>query len=729
MTLGKPSWNEDQLVPVLRNHRLEEVYWTYGYSPVFCESGEVGGTLVVCTETTSRVLTERRLHVLRKLAEMTAFADGAALFRLASEVFATADHDLPFALIYRCDKGAYALAESVGLDPESTDAADRALRERLSLLAVSATGVELSLAPLALPGGPWPERTDRVYFEPISRGAAGDGEPVLVFGLSPRLPFDEPYRDFLRQLGEQLSSARARTHAFRVRAAAEAERNDLLRLAPVAMALLSGPELVFELANPAFAAILGGRQLAGFPCFTAIPEVRGTSIETILRRAYTTGEPYVADEYKVPLDLQQNGALEDRYFRFSLAPVRDGDMVSGLIVVAVDITEQVSARRVLERASQERESLLRELESASSAKDEFLAMLGHELRNPLSPIVTALELVKLRAGGHTTREHDVIERQVNHLVRLVDDLLDVSRITRGKVELRKETVELSSVLEKAVEVVSTLFEQRHHRLDLRVPASGLTWTGDPVRLAQVVANLLTNAARYTDPGGTVELTARRDGSEIVITVEDDGTGISPELLPTIFDPFVQGKRRADRAQGGLGIGLALVKNLVELHGGTVMASSDGHHQGSLFTIRLPDLVTKLEEGPVSTPKLDTPRAFTGSRRVLVVDDNVDAAELLGDVLRSAGHEVAVVNDPLAALNAFDDFSPNVAVLDIGLPVMDGYELAERIREIPCAADCRLIALTGYGQRQDHEKSGEAGFYSHLVKPVDVYELVELVGRP
>ena len=300
----------------------------------------------------------------------------------------------------------------------------------------------------------------------------------------------------------------------------------------------------------------------------------------ILDRVYETGEPFSTEEYLVPDDVREDGTRGNRYFRFNVEPLRDAeDHVYGMMAVAIEISEQVRARQVLEKSQAENQKLLQELEAASRAKDEFLAMLGHELRNPLSPIATALQLMKLRNDSRTTREQQVIERQVNHLTRLVDDLLDVSKITRGKVELRKEKVEVADVIAKAVEMASDLFEQRHHDLFLDVAKERLWVDGDPVRLAQVVANLLTNAARYTERGGRITVSARREGDrasdEIVIRVKDNGAGISPDLLPRIFDLFIQGHRSSDRAQGGLGLGLALVKNLVALHGGSVVALSDG----------------------------------------------------------------------------------------------------------------------------------------------------------
>ncbi|HKE15599.1 MAG TPA: GAF domain-containing protein, partial [Kofleriaceae bacterium] len=367
--------------------------------------------------------------------------------------------------------------------------------------------------------------------------------------------------------------------------------------------------------------------------------------------------------------------------------------------------------------------LYQEAREADRRKDEFLAMLGHELRNPLAPISTGLKLMQLHGVGGE-RERQIIERQVQYLVRLVDDLLDVSRITRGRVELHGEPVELSVVLGKAIEMASPLFERRSHQLAIDVAREGLLVEVDQVRLAQVLANLLTNAAKYTDPNGIVVVTGRREGGEIAISVRDNGMGISADVLPGIFDLFVQGDRALDRSQGGLGIGLTLARNLVEAHGGTIAARSDGLGKGSEFTVRLPAC-----SGRAATEREDAaPRVDRGPSgvRILLVDDNTDAADVLAEVLRGAGHEVAVAYDGPQALGVARDFQPNAALLDIGLPVLDGYELAAKLREIMPGAPLQLIAVTGYGQDTDKRRSRAAGFDAHLVKPVDLRALLALL---
>ncbi|HTA20992.1 MAG TPA: PAS domain S-box protein [Polyangia bacterium] len=363
-------------------------------------------------------------------------------------------------------------------------------------------------------------------------------------------------------------------------------------------------------------------------------------------------------------------------------------------------------------------------ESASRSKDEFLAMLSHELRNPLAPIRTAVQLMKLRDSGQSVREREIIERQVAHLSGLVDDLLDVSRVARGQISLSRVPTAVSDVLARAVEMVSPLFEQRAHHLAISVAQPNLTVNADPLRLAQVLANLLSNAAKYTPPHGHVWLTAALEGDDVVVRVRDDGEGISPELLPRVFEMFVQGSRTAARSEGGLGLGLALVKSFVALHEGSVVATSDGLGKGSEFVVRIPAI--RDTAATATPPRSDLADGTARARRILVVDDNEDARELLAELLRSLGHEVAVAEDGPTALEQLRAFSAEVAILDLGLPVMDGFELARRVRDQQGAAAPRLIALTGYGLDRDLLQSRAAGFAVHLVKPVDAADLVAAI---
>jgi signal transduction histidine kinase/ActR/RegA family two-component response regulator len=360
-----------------------------------------------------------------------------------------------------------------------------------------------------------------------------------------------------------------------------------------------------------------------------------------------------------------------------------------------------------------------EREQASRAKDEFLAMLGHELRNPLTPIIMSLELMKRRSGGEEPpREHQIIERQARHLSRMVDDLLDVTRITRGRIELNREVVELQAVLHQAVEEAGALIESQRHQLTLSLPEEPVQVFGDATRLIQVFCNLLTNAAKYTSQGGRIDVTMQRAGDRVEISVRDNGVGISEQLQPRLFTIFEQGTATIDRAKGGLGIGLALVRSFVACHDGSVEVHSEGPGKGSEFIVRLP----VSENQPVTAAEIAPDRSEQDGRlRILLVDDNSDALETTREYLVQQEHRLMVTGDPLEALHIAQSFRPDLAILDIGLPVMDGYTLGRELR-VRLGDSLRLVALTGYGQARDHSASRLAGFDGHLVKPVRLVDL-------
>ena len=413
----------------------------------------------------------------------------------------------------------------------------------------------------------------------------------------------------------------------------------------------------------------------------------------------------------------------------SASPIYDAkgefDGVLGLI-------SDITARKLADRSVRDSEERLRvaleALRDADQRKDEFLALLGHELRNPLAPISNALQVLKLPGADAAIQERAraMMERQLEHMVRLVDDLLDVSRIMSGKVELRREPVELATVIARAIETAKPVVDGEGHELKLLLSPEPLRVDGDIVRLAQVVANLLNNAAKYTNKGGEIVLGAAREGEHAVIRVRDNGIGIKPELLPRIFDMFFQAERRTKDAQGGLGIGLSLIKGLVDLHGGSVEAHSAGTGTGSEFVVRLPLLAT--EETTPDEPQRDPNLAAEPlpAWRVLVVDDNIDAAESLGLILRLEGQEVSVKYDGSSALADAESDPPDMAFLDLGMPKMDGYELARRFRTNTKLRNVVLIALTGWGQPEDRQRTKDAGFDLHIVKPVEPAALHELL---
>ena len=377
------------------------------------------------------------------------------------------------------------------------------------------------------------------------------------------------------------------------------------------------------------------------------------------------------------------------------------------------IVRDITERKRLQEELQQR---LHDLADADRQKNEFLAMLSHELRNPLAPMRNALYLLKnaRQAEAAMAEVHGMMERQLQQLVRLVDDLLDVSRIIRGKIDLRRETVDLREAVHRAVETARPVIDAYGHAVNLSLPEEPVRVSGDLVRLAQAVSNLLTNAAKYSKAAAPIEVGLRKEGDDAVVAVRDQGVGIASELLARVFDLFVQGDHALARTQGGLGIGLTLVKRIAEMHEGSVAALSEGEGHGAEFRLRLPALAV-----PQQPADARSAAVVSGPvRRVLVVDDNVDAAESIGKILKLFGHEVRCAYDGHAALTAARQYQPEVIVLDIGLPGMDGFEVARRLRAMDGSMAPRIVAVTGYGQEEDRRRSREAGFDQHLTKPVD-----------
>jgi PAS domain S-box-containing protein len=487
----------------------------------------------------------------------------------------------------------------------------------------------------------------------------------------------------------------------------------LQKHAPIGIAFLDR-DYRFQRVNDELAAINGIPVAAhlGHTIAELLPGI-GRQVEPLCRQALN-GDP--------ALNVEISGAAsggDERHFIVSFYPVRTDLEVVGVGVAMAEITH----RRRAEAALREQATALADM---ARQKDEFLAMLSHELRNPLAPIRTALEL--LRRSGAIDRTsataHDVIDRQVTHLARLLDDLLDVARITSGRINLKMESVDVRRIVGDAIDSTANLITARRHRLETSLPAHPVTIQGDVTRLVQVLVNLLNNAAKYTNEGGTIRVAVTSEDRSAVLRVADTGMGIPARLLPKIFDLFTQDDRTLDRAQGGLGLGLTLVRRITELHGGSVEVYSEGRGRGSEFTIRLP-LHAAAET--MSARAADVPSRPARSLRCLVVEDNVDAAQMLELALTIEGHEVRLAFDGRDAIAAADAFRPDVIVMDIGLPRMNGYDAARAIRGLPGLEAVHIIAVTGYGQRADHEKSRIAGVDTHLVKPVELDALLRTVA--
>ena len=567
---------------------------------------------------------------------------------------------------------------------------------------------------------------------PVILLSARAGEEASIEGL--RAGADDylvkPFsaRELVSRVRARLELARAHAEARNARA----RLHEQLMQAPVAVALLSGPEHVFEFANPRYLEMVGRQEaIVGRPFLHAFPELSDGPVFQMLKDVYASGQPFTADEYLVPLVRRGSGRPEAAWFQLTCQPVRDGRGSSvGIMVVALEVTGQVLARTQVERLAAAEHAARGRAEEADKRKDEFLAMLAHELRNPLAALSTALEMMGHVRGDEAreVRLRDTCNRQVFNLVRLVDDLLDVSRITRGKVELRKAEVDLSSIVQNAIGTSRGHIDGRGHELTVTFAPGHFRLEADATRLEQVVSNLLTNAARYTEPGGSISVRLKREEAGgvpwAVLSVSDTGRGLAPDMLDTVFDMFVQVSPSIDRSSGGLGIGLTLVKRLVGMHGGSVSAHSAGLGQGSEFVVRLP--LAAQAPRAVQAPRVVQAASRPSKRRVVVVEDREDVREMLKELLEDLGHEVEEAADGLAGAAKVLEVCPDVALVDVGLPGIDGYELARRVRAAQQGRSLYLVALTGYGGSEVRTKALEAGFDLHLVKPLDVGDLPRIL---
>jgi len=535
---------------------------------------------------------------------------------------------------------------------------------------------------------------EEARLEGLGKGA----DDYLVKPFSPR--------ELLVRVGALVRSAELHRRANQARAQFET----LLNEAPLGVYLVDQDfriAAVNPVAAPAFGAIPGliGRNFDEV-IHILWPKAYADEIVRIFRHTLETGEPHVESEHiEQRLD---RGVTEYYEWRVSRIPLPGNRR--GVVCYFRDISKAVTTREALREAD--------------SRKDEFLATLAHELRNPLAPLRSSLDVLSLAAAQDAAQglALEIMERQLSHLVRLVDDLMELSRITRGNFELRKEPVRLDAALRGAIEACEPLIRAGGHRLNLSLPPGPIVLDADPVRLAQVFGNLLNNAAKYSEHGGTIGVAASAEGEEAVVSVTDTGDGIAPESLPLLFKMFFRGSQSAHRNQSGLGIGLPLVRRLVEMHGGRVEAESEGPGRGSRFTVRLP-LDPALQPAPAAA-RLE--RTALAPLTILVVDDNQDAAESMRLLLRQVGADVRVAHDGPQALAAFDACRPRMVLLDIGMPGMDGYEVARRMRASPYSPNASLVALTGWGQDEDRKRVREAGFDHHLVKPADLGTLQSLI---
>jgi len=580
--------------------------------------------------------------------------------------------------------------------------------------------------------------------------AQGYSLGAVDYILSPVMPevlrskvkvFVELYQAQLRikQMADE-RVARAQAEAARTAAEENTRRADFMALASrelgASLDLEEGMRRLLDLAVPRFAPaatvlvddeaqgrwiVLSSSQDLRYHPYEQLPRELAASLQGVLSegRVLPTGAPLRVGERRL-------GAL---LLEANMADASTLDELANRAAMAFDNARLYGS---LQRESARSRAAEESLQEEARRKDEFLAMLSHELRNPLAPIRTAVEVIRRVAPPDPTltMAREAVDRQVGHLVRLVEELLDVSRISEGRISLKKEQIELARVITHSIETARPLIESRGQQLAVRMPRSPVWVFGDGVRLAQVVANLLNNSAKYTPEGGRIEVSASAHEGEAMIEVRDDGEGIDAQLLPRVFDLFVQGQRSLDRSQGGLGLGLTLVKRLVELHDGRAVAESAGPGRGSTFRIYLPCL-TAVENRVEKISSIARTRPAVAGRRVLVVDDNADAAETVAAYLRLEGHETKVVTEGAEVLGSARVFEPQVVVLDIGLPGLDGYQIARQLRSHPETSEALLVAVTGYGRDEDRARAADAGFDCHFVKPADPVEIQAAIerGRP
>jgi PAS domain S-box-containing protein len=705
---GKPVFFEDYPLRLLRNGYPERTWFTFSYAPLHVTDGSVGGLFCTAMETTARVLGERRAAFRLTLSDALApLADPDEVIATASAMLGT---KMGAARVRYAEADPLSGALAAPFVWPQDRAAPRAQPDRLgpALMATLQQGAVVCIHDAVNdPRAPQPPVDDCVgAMLVVPLMAAGRLAAWLcVDAPTPRAWTEHDIR-LARDVAERTWAAAgtARAHAM-LREERDRGREIFANISEGFV--LFDRNWVMQHMNPEGLRICAvtSDEVIGRNHWDVFPAMLECEAGRMYHSVMATRKAGSAEQCRVFPDGRRV------WIDLRAYPTQDG----GIATFFRDITDRKLAEE--------------KLVEADRRKDEFLAMLAHELRNPLAPISAAAELLRL-GNVDARRVHQsstIISRQVRHMTRLVDDLLDVSRVTRGLITLGQARVAARTVIEEAIEQVRPTIDSRAQTLTVRLPSAGAAVRGDKARLVQVVANVLANAAKYTPAGRSIDLRADLHGNRLVLSVRDEGIGMDLELTGRVFDLFTQAERSSDRAQGGLGLGLALVKHLVELHGGTVGCSSPGLGKGSTFVITLPLLLDEVPDLPA--PEVNAPVAVM-RLKVLVVDDNIDAAEMLGLLLAAQGHDVAIEHGALGALARARSMRPDVCLLDIGLPDIDGHELARRLQQDPGMADSVLVAVTGYGQPQDRKAALASGFAHHLVKPLDVEVLLEvLAGVP
>lgn len=697
MAGGPPTWNEDQLVPVTRNGTREDAWWTYGYSPIRDAMG-VRGVLVVCNDVTKEHLANDELKRVNE--------------RLAEEILRRRHEADRLKVLFQQAPGFMCVLRG----PQHVfEFANNAYMRLVGHREILGRQVREAI----------PEGEGQGYFELLDE-VFTTGRPFfanevpLLLQRGSGLPLTQLYIDFVYQPIIESDGSISGVFVEGADVTEKKHAQDALRVSQGRLeeGMLAARMVVWD-----------WKLASGELSFSGnASEIFGADLERVAR----PWELLHPEDQSVMKNACEEAIAERGKFQVVVRiihPQNSGIFwsdVRGKIIV--DEAGQALAIRGIALDVTERKRAEEKLQEADRRKDEFLAMLAHELRNPLAPIRAAAQLLKIDTVDEQRlrQASEIIGRQVEHITSLVDDLLDVARVTRGQVSLEKHPVDIRSLISDAVEQAGTAIESRGHRLVLPQATESFQVLGDRKRLVQVIVNLLDNAAKYTPEGGNIVVHLDAHREQLMLVVQDDGIGIEQELLPRVFELFAQARRSADRSQGGLGIGLSLVKSLVESHGGSVTADSKGTGTGTKFTVLLPRYI---EPQAPALQNEDVAISSPGKAlRIMIVDDNQDAALMLSMLLQAAGHETVIEHNPYRALERAPLELPDVCLLDIGLPDMDGNELARRLRSIQALAQTVLIAITGYSQYEDRKNSLEAGFNHYLVKPVNVEELVALLAE-